>query len=332
VPTISRWLHSFSAPASAETARRHFFRKTGCFLIAVAADRSARRCAVSCLAPIPVSAPLWRTRSGSVPPVLTARRSDCLDDVPVVLAVEILAFDTFSLPRWLLWFDPEAATSSGDPGPASAASIRPRPMIPSLAVRAFGLNSPTHRLLAGFDKNAEVPIGCCGGGGGGGGGGLGRRLCRNRHRGRRSRRPDIRARGCSVLERTKSNSQPAGLSTITAANGCGGGSRPPRNLAASSAVMSAQQASSRPDGRLCAVIETFAPVADYFTVNVSLPRRRVCSLHQAAALDMVVEGIEARRPVRHNAGDTPVLLRSARSHLAISTNVVHIARRAGSTA
>ena len=59
------------------------------------------------------------------------------------------------------------------------------------------------------------------------------------------------------------------------------------------------------------LIETFAPVASYFTVNVSSPNTPgLRNLQQSAALDdLLAKVIDARERVRKNAGDSPVLLK-----------------------
>src|SRR4051812_24631483 len=61
------------------------------------------------------------------------------------------------------------------------------------------------------------------------------------------------------------------------------------------------------------LIETFAPVASYFTVNVSSPNTPgLRNLQQASELDtLLARVIEARERVRKNAGDSPVLLKIA---------------------
>src|SRR5260370_21270270 len=61
------------------------------------------------------------------------------------------------------------------------------------------------------------------------------------------------------------------------------------------------------------LIETFAPVASYFTVNVSSPNTPgLRNLQQAQALDdLLAMVIDARERVRQNAGDSPVLLKIA---------------------
>ena len=77
------------------------------------------------------------------------------------------------------------------------------------------------------------------------------------------------------------------------------------------------------------LIETFAPVASYFTVNVSSPNTPgLRNLQQAAQLDdLLAKVIDARERVRANAGDTPVLLKIAPDlGLAELDDVVHVAR------
>jgi dihydroorotate dehydrogenase len=77
------------------------------------------------------------------------------------------------------------------------------------------------------------------------------------------------------------------------------------------------------------LIETFAPVASYFTVNVSSPNTPgLRNLQQSAALDdLLAKVIDARERVRRNAGDSPVLLKIAPDlSLAELDDVVHIAR------
>ena len=77
------------------------------------------------------------------------------------------------------------------------------------------------------------------------------------------------------------------------------------------------------------LIETFAPVASYFTVNVSSPNTPgLRNLQQASALDdLLAKVIDARERVRENAGDSPVLLKIAPDlTLGELDDVVHIAR------
>jgi dihydroorotate dehydrogenase len=77
------------------------------------------------------------------------------------------------------------------------------------------------------------------------------------------------------------------------------------------------------------LIEIFAPVASYFTVNVSSPNTPgLRNLQQAAALDdLLAKVIDARERVRSSAGDTPVLLKIAPDlSLTELDDVVQIAR------
>src|SRR5262249_36784286 len=77
------------------------------------------------------------------------------------------------------------------------------------------------------------------------------------------------------------------------------------------------------------LIETFAPVASYFTVNVSSPNTPgLRNLQQASALDdLLARVIDTRERVRRNAGDSPILLKIAPDlSLAELDDVVHIAR------
>jgi dihydroorotate dehydrogenase len=77
------------------------------------------------------------------------------------------------------------------------------------------------------------------------------------------------------------------------------------------------------------LIQTFAPVASYFTINVSSPNTPgLRNLQQAAALDdLLAKVIDARERVRRSAGDTPVLLKIA-PDLSLNDldDVVHVAR------
>jgi dihydroorotate dehydrogenase len=77
------------------------------------------------------------------------------------------------------------------------------------------------------------------------------------------------------------------------------------------------------------LIETFAPVASYFTVNVSSPNTPgLRNLQQADALDdLLARVIDARERVRQNAGESPVLLKIAPDlSLGELDDVVQIAR------
>jgi dihydroorotate dehydrogenase len=80
------------------------------------------------------------------------------------------------------------------------------------------------------------------------------------------------------------------------------------------------------------LIETFATVASYFTVNISSPNTPgLRNLQQASQLDdLLGKVIEARDRVREKSGDTPVLLKIAPDlSLAELDDVVHVARSRG---
>ncbi|MCX7306642.1 MAG: dihydroorotate dehydrogenase (quinone), partial [Afipia sp.] len=77
------------------------------------------------------------------------------------------------------------------------------------------------------------------------------------------------------------------------------------------------------------LIELFAPVASYFTINVSSPNTPgLRDLQQSAALDdLLARVVDARERVRKNAGDSPLLLKIAPDlTLQELDDVVHIAR------
>jgi dihydroorotate dehydrogenase len=77
------------------------------------------------------------------------------------------------------------------------------------------------------------------------------------------------------------------------------------------------------------LIETFAPVASYFTVNVSSPNTPgLRNLQEGALLDdLLAHVIDARERVRQKAGDTPVLLKIAPDlSLAQLDDIVQVAR------
>ena len=212
----------------------------------------------------------------------------------------IRAFDAFSLPL-LRWLDPEDAHRLAIQGLRLLPPIRPRPDDSKLAVRAFGLNFPNPiGMAAGFDKNAEVP--------------------------------DALFRlGFGFVE----------IGSVTPIPQ--GGNPRPRlfRLERDEAVINrlgfnndganvgANKDSPDRVGDYVKLIETFAPVASYFTVNVSSPNTPgLRNLQQAAILDdLLTRVIDARERVRTKAGDSPVLLKIA-PDLSLSEldDVVHVAR------
>jgi dihydroorotate dehydrogenase len=231
----------------------------------------------------------------------------------------IRAFDAFSLPL-LRWFDPEDAHRMAIQGLRLLPPMRPRPDDPKLAVRAFGLNFPNPiGMAAGFDKNAEVPdallrlgfgfveIGS---------------VTPKPQAGNPRPRLFRLERDEAVLNRLGFNND--GAEAVL------------RRLAARAhlrGIVGVNVGANKdaPDrvADYVRLIETFAPVASYFTVNVSSPNTPgLRNLQQAGALDdLLAKVIDARERVRQNAGDSPVLLKIA-PDLSLSDldDVVHIAR------
>jgi dihydroorotate dehydrogenase len=231
----------------------------------------------------------------------------------------IRAFDAFSLPL-LRWFDPEDAHRLAIQGLRLLPPIRPRPNDPKLAVRAFGLNFPNPiGMAAGFDKSAEVPdallrlgfgfveIGS---------------VTPKPQAGNPRPRLFRLERDEAVINRMGFNND--GAEAVL------------RRLAARAHLggivgvnVGANKDSADRVADYVRLIETFAPVASYFTVNVSSPNTPgLRNLQQAAALDdLLAKVIDARERVRQNAGDSPVLLKIA-PDLSLNEldDVVHIAR------
>jgi dihydroorotate dehydrogenase len=231
----------------------------------------------------------------------------------------IRAFDAVSLPL-LRWFDPEDAHRLAIQGLRLLPSIRPRPDDPKLAVRAFGLNFPNPiGMAAGFDKSAEAPdallrlgfgfveIGS---------------VTPKPQAGNPRPRLFRLERDEAVINRMGFNNDGADavLRRLAARAHLGG---------IVGVNVGANKDSADRVADYVKLIETFAPVASYFTVNVSSPNTPgLRNLQQAAALDdLLAKVIEARERVRPNAGDTPVLLKIAPDlSLAELDDVVHIAR------
>ncbi len=231
----------------------------------------------------------------------------------------IRAFDVFSLPL-LRWLDPEDAHRLAIQGLKLLPPMRPRPDDSKLAVRAFGLNFPNPiGMAAGFDKSAEVPdallrlgfgfveIGT---------------VTPKPQSGNPRPRLFRLERDEAVINRMGFNND--GAETVL------------RRLAARAHLggivgvnVGANKDSADRVADYVRLIETFAPVASYFTVNVSSPNTPgLRNLQQAAALDdLLAKVIDARERVRQNAGDSPVLLKIA-PDLSLNEldDVVHIAR------
>jgi dihydroorotate dehydrogenase len=231
----------------------------------------------------------------------------------------IRAFDAFSLPL-LRWFDPEDAHRMAIQGLRLLPPVRLRPDDPKLAVRAFGLNFPNPiGMAAGFDKSAEVPDALLR---------LGFGFV---EAGTVTPKPQIGnprprlirlERDEAVVNRLGFNNDGADAVLRRLAGRAHQGGIIGINIGANK---------DSPDrvADYVRLIETFAPVASYFTVNVSSPNTPgLRNLQQAEALDdLLAKVIDARERVRQNAGDSPVLLKIAPDlSLTELDDVVHIAR------
>jgi dihydroorotate dehydrogenase len=234
----------------------------------------------------------------------------------------IRAFDAFSLPL-LRWFDPEDAHRLAIQGLRLLPPVRSRPDDPKLAVRAFGLNFPNPiGMAAGFDKNAEVPDAVLR---------LGFGFVEIGTVTPRPQSGNPRPR-LFRLERDEAIVNRLGFNND-------GAERVLRRLAARAQLggiigvnLGANKDSADRVADYVRLIQTFAPVASYFTINVSSPNTPgLRNLQQAAALDdLLAKVIDARERVRKNAGDTPVLLKIA-PDLSLNDldDVVHVARSRG---
>jgi dihydroorotate dehydrogenase len=231
----------------------------------------------------------------------------------------IRAFDAFSLPL-MRWFDPEDAHRLAIQGLRLLPPVRLRPDDPKLAVRAFGLNFPNPiGMAAGFDKNAEVPDALLR---------LGFGFVEVGTVTPRPQAGNPRPR-LFRLERDEAVVNRLGFNND-------GADMVLRRLAGRAHLggiigvnVGANRDSTDRVADYVRLIETFAPVASYFTVNVSSPNTPgLRNLQQAAALDdLLAKVIDARERVRQNAGDSPVLLKIAPDlSLTELDDVVHIAR------
>ena len=231
----------------------------------------------------------------------------------------IRAFDTFSLPL-LRFLDPEDAHRLAIQGLRLLPPLRLKPDDPKLAVRAFGLNFPNPiGMAAGFDKNAEVPDALLR---------LGFGFVEIGSVTPRPQDGNPRPR-LFRLERDEAVINRMGFNND-------GAEAVLRRLAARANLggivgvnVGANKDSPDRVADYVKQIELFAPVADYFTVNVSSPNTPgLRDLQQAKMLDeLLARVIDARERVRTEAGDSPVLLKIAPDlSLAELDDVVHIAR------
>lgn len=231
----------------------------------------------------------------------------------------IRAFDALSLPV-LRWLDPEDAHRLAIQGLRFLPPGKPRPDDPKLAVRAFGLNfSNPIGMAAGFDKSAEVPdallrlgfgfveIGS---------------VTPKPQSGNPRPRLFRLERDEAVINRMGFNNDGAEVALRRLAARAQRGGIVGVNVGANK---------DSPDrvADYVKLIEAFAPVASYFTVNVSSPNTPgLRNLQEGALLDdLLANVIDARERVRQRAGDTPVLLKIAPDlSLAQLDDVVQVAR------
>jgi len=231
----------------------------------------------------------------------------------------IRAFDALSLPV-LRWLDPEDAHRLAIQGLRFLPPGKPYADDPKLAVRAFGLNFPNPiGMAAGFDKSAEVPdallrlgfgfveIGS---------------VTPKPQSGNPRPRLFRLERDEAVINRMGFNNDGAETALRRLAARAQHGGIVGVNVGANK---------DSPDrvNDYVKLIETFAPVASYFTVNVSSPNTPgLRNLQEGALLDdLLARVIDARERVRQKAGDTPVLLKIAPDlSLAQLDDVVQVAR------
>jgi dihydroorotate dehydrogenase len=200
--------------------------------------------------------------------------------------------------------------------------VRPAADAPELGVRAFGLNfSNPVGLAAGFDKNAQAPDALLRLGFGfvevgtvtprAQTGNPRPRLFRlEADEGVINRLGFNNEGGAAVLARLAARANAGGIVGV--------------NIGAN------RDSSDRAEDYV-RLIETFAPVASYFTVNVSSPNTPgLRDLQQAKALDdLLARVIDARERVQSRAGPTPVLLKIAPDlTLPDLDDVVGVARKA----
>ena len=234
----------------------------------------------------------------------------------MIRAVDLFSF---SLPL-LRWLDPEDAHRLAVQGLKLLPSMRPKADDPKLAVRAFGLNFPNPiGMAAGFDKNAEaadallrfgfgfVEIGT---------------VTPRPQEGNPRPRLFRLERDEAVINRMGFNNEgeKAVLRRLAARANLGG---------IIGVNVGANKDSPDRVADYVRLIEAFAPVASYFTVNVSSPNTPgLRNMQQAHILDdLLAKVIDARERVRAKAGDSPVLLKIAPDlSLTELDEVVHVAR------
>jgi dihydroorotate dehydrogenase len=232
----------------------------------------------------------------------------------------ISLFDHLSRPL-LRALDPEDAHGLAIKALRYMPVSRPAPDMPELAVRAFGLNFPNPvGLAAGFDKNAQVPDALLR---------LGFGFVEVGTITPRPQSGNPRPRlfrlhtDEGVVNRLGFNNDgaPAVLARLAARANEGG---------VVGVNIGANRDSTDRTEDYVRLIETFAPVATYFTINVSSPNTPgLRDLQQASALDdLLARVVAAREEVAPRSGPTPVLLKIAPDlTLAELDDVVGVARK-----
>src|SRR4051812_36351050 len=221
------------------------------------------------------------------------------------------------------WLDAEDAHRLAIQGLKLLPAVKPRPDDGKLAVRAFGLNFPNPvGMAAGFDKNAEVPDALLR---------LGFGFVEIGSVTPRPQSGNPRPR-LLRLERDQAVINRMGFNND-------GAEQILRRLAGRAHLggivgvnVGANKDSADRVADYVRLIETFAPVASYFTVNISSPNTPgLRNLQQAAQLDdLLAKVLEARDRVSRKSGDTPVLLKIAPDlSLAELDDAVHVARSRG---
>jgi dihydroorotate dehydrogenase len=232
----------------------------------------------------------------------------------------IRAFDAFSLPV-LRWLDPEDAHRLAIQGLRFLPPVKPRADDPKLAVRAFGLNfSNPIGMAAGFDKSAEVPdallrlgfgfveIGS---------------VTPKPQSGNPRPRLFRLERDEAVINRMGFNNDGAEVALRRLAARAQHGGIVGVNVGANRDSVDRVEDYVR-------LIDTFALVASYFTVNISSPNTPgLRDLQEAKTLDdLLARVIDARERAHRRAGPVPVLLKIA-PDLSLSQldDVVGVARK-----
>jgi len=209
------------------------------------------------------------------------------------------------LSRPLMWaLDPEDAHTLAIKALRLMPRLKPPADAVELGVRAFGLNFPNPiGLAAGFDKNAMAPDAMLRMGFGFVEVGT---VTPRAQKGNPRPRVFRVAADEGIINRLGFNNEGGAAVLARLADRADTGGIVGVNIGAN------RDSPDRSEDYV-RLIETFAPVASYFTVNVSSPNTPgLRDLQQASALDdLLARVVDARDRVRPRAGPTPVLLKIA---------------------